>query len=109
MKKIALTLVVFIFGISLYSQSAPVSQRIIGSWKGDMFADSIVLTFNDNGIVTLMWLDDNDVESGRYFITDSALIINIDDDVEVFSYYFSQNGNVLVFGTDGDWVWLERQ
>ena len=109
MKKNALFIIIGFVGTSLFGQSVNVAQRIIGSWKGTMDGESLEMTFTAAGLVTILYVDDNDVEIGNYIITDTALIIKIDGYVEVFTYHFSHNGNILVVDLDGDWTWLERQ
>ena len=103
----------FIFAFVLiglcYAQSANDAQRILGTWLVDDFS----LTFNANGTyASSQW------GNGNYFVSNSKLILNDTDDVQmaisaiILTYYLSADGRVLVLDDsngDGTGIWLNKK
>jgi hypothetical protein len=107
--KLALSLGVLLFFSLLpcYAQSSNNEQRIVGTWAGvDRYTDSLgTLVFNYNGTVT-------GYITGRYFFSNSKLLIRTNDSIQEISYYFSSDGRILVLSGNNIGAsphWLEKQ
>ena len=110
MKKLV---IVFLFAFAFiglcYAQSADDAQRILGTWSIDDFS----LTFNANGAyASSQW------GNGNYFISNSKLILNNTDDLQmaisaiILTYYLSADGKVLVLedsSSNGSGIWLIKK
>jgi len=103
----------FLFTFALiglcYAQSANDAQNIVGTWLIDDFS----LTFNANGTY-----DSSQWGNGNYFVSNSKLILNNTDDIQmavsalILTYYLSPDGKVLVLedsGGDSSGIWLNKK
>ena len=110
MKKLVIfSLFIFVLSGLCYAQSANDAQRIIGTWAIDDFS----LTFNANGTYA-----SNQWGNGNYFVSNSKLILNNTDDVQmaisalILKYYLSADGKALVLedgNSDGSGIWLNKK
>jgi len=105
MKKfgICLILAFFVFGTSCFAQSNNDAQRIVGTW---IHGSGLSYTFNSNGTWSYI-SSTGSSNNGNYFFSGSKIILKLitSNDADVYDFYFSPNGRILVIGS----AWFEKQ